>query len=185
MKPLIYYHGWRYKNTALLVVSLAALFLASQFFFAQQLVNFLQQLNYFGAFITGIFFTSMFTVAPATVVLYLIAQNHNPLLIAIFGGLGTMLGDYIIFRFLKDRVFDEFASVVAKIGGSHLRQLLHTPYFAWLLPVLGAIIIASPLPDELGITLMGLGKIKNWQFLTLSFVLNSSGILIIASLAHV
>ena len=96
-----------------------------------------------------------------------------------------MLGDYIIFRFLKDRVFDEFASVVAKIGGSHLRQLLHTPYFAWLLPVLGAIIIASPLPDELGITLMGLGKIKNWQFLTLSFVLNSSGILIIASLAHV
>ncbi|MBI4049280.1 MAG: hypothetical protein HY395_00470 [Candidatus Doudnabacteria bacterium] len=185
MKPLGYYHGWRYKNTSLLLISLVALFLASDFLFVQELVEFLKQIKYLGAFITGIFFTSVFTVAPATVVLYLIAQTGNPLLIAIFGGLGAVLGDFIIFRFLRDHILDEIKPLFQKLGGSHLTALLHTPYFAWMLPVLGALIIASPLPDELGITLMSVSKIKRWQFLILSFIMNASGLLIIASLSHI
>ncbi|MCC7436766.1 hypothetical protein IT402_02755, partial [Candidatus Nomurabacteria bacterium] len=70
-----------------------------------------------------------------------------------------------------------------KLGGTGLSRIISTPYFAWLAPVIGAIIIASPLPDEIGVGLIGISKMKNWQFLVLSFVLNSLGILLIVTLA--
>ena len=60
-------------------------------------------------------------------------------------------------------------------------HLIHTKYFSWTLPVLGAVIIASPLPDEMGVGLMGISKLKTSQFILLSFVLNSIGIFIIVS----
>jgi hypothetical protein len=98
--------------------------------------------------------------------------------------LGAVIGDYIIFRFLRDRVFEEVEPIFMKLGGSHISRILSTPYFAWLAPVLGAIIIASPFPDEIGVSLMGISKLRNWQFLTLSFVLNSLGILFIVIIAQ-
>jgi uncharacterized membrane protein YdjX (TVP38/TMEM64 family) len=47
--------------------------------------------------------------------------------------------------------------------------------------VLGAIIIASPLPDEMGVGLMGISKLKTSQFILLSFVLNAIGIFIVVT----
>ena len=49
--------------------------------------------------------------------------------------------------------------------------------------VMGAIIIASPFPDEVGISLMGISQLKNWQFLVISFLLNSLGILFVVTIA--
>ena len=92
-------------------------------------------------------------------------------------GLGGVFGDYLIFRFLKDRVFEEIKPILKKIGKPLVNKLIFTPRFSWIVPVLGAIIIASPFPDEIGISLMGLSKIKNWQFVLISFILNSLGIL--------
>jgi hypothetical protein len=63
-------------------------------------------------------------------------------------------------------------------------RIFSTPYFAWILPVLGAFIIASPFPDEIGIGLMGISRMKTWQFLLLAFVLNSTGIFFIVTLAN-
>jgi hypothetical protein len=57
-----------------------------------------------------------------------------------------------------------------------------TPYFGWLAPVVGALVIASPLPDELGITLLGIARLRNWQFVVLSFIFNFAGIFAIVSL---
>ncbi|MEK7660290.1 MAG: hypothetical protein AAB343_03750 [Patescibacteria group bacterium] len=48
---------------------------------------------------------------------------------------------------------------------------------------MGAIIIASPFPDEVGISLMGISQLKNWQFLVISFLLNSLGILFVVTIA--
>jgi uncharacterized membrane protein YdjX (TVP38/TMEM64 family) len=53
------------------------------------------------------------------------------------------------------------------------------------LPIIGALIIISPFPDEIGIGLMGLSKIKKWQFMLISFALNSLGIFIIVALANI
>lgn len=139
----------------------------------------LGDLGLVGAFVAGIFFVSSFTVAIAGVGLFFMAETMNPITLSLVAGLGAVIGDYLIFRFVKDRVFEELKPLFLKIGGSSLHKILKSRHFHWLASILGAIVIASPFPDEIGIGLMGLSKIKNWQFLLLTFVLNSIGIYIL------
>lgn len=183
-RPLRYYRAWKYKNVAGLAASLLLLWYIADHPTVTSAINGVAELGYFGAFITGIFFVSTFTVAPAAIVLYRLADTFNPYAIALFAGAGAVIGDYLIFRFLRDGVFQELKPLFAKMGGSYIEKLLHTPYFFWLTPLVGALIIASPFPDEIGIGLMGISKIKPWQFVLLSFSLNALGIFIIVILAQ-
>lgn len=183
-KLLTTYKTWRYKNTFILIVSLFAIFLFINTSVAKGLLSSISKLGYFGVFISGVFFVSTFTVVPSGLILFELAKSYNPFLVTIFAGIGAVLGDYLIFRFLKDGVFEEIKPVFMKLGGNSMKRIISTPYFAWLAPVIGAAIIALPiLPNEIGIGLMGISKMKNWQFLILSFVLNSSGIFVISVLA--
>lgn len=177
------YNAWKFKNTFFLIISLGIFFYFADSSFIKNIISSIGNLGYLGAFIVGIFFVSTFTVAPASVVLFYLAKEMNVIEVALLAGLGAVLGDYIIFRFLKDKVFEELKPVFMNLGGSYFSHILSTPYFAWLAPVVGAIIIASPFPDEIGIGLMGASKIKKWQFLILSFLLNFAGIFIIIFLA--
>ncbi|MBI4039113.1 hypothetical protein HY384_04110 [Candidatus Daviesbacteria bacterium] len=170
---------WQFKNTALLIVSMVIFFLFVGHPALQDAIKLIGSFGYIGAFAVGILFVSLFTVAPAAVVLYFLADYLNPLLIALFAGLGAVVGDYLILKFLKDRVFEELKPLVVKNGGDTFLKLFKTPLFGWLLPFVGAVIIASPLPDEIGIGLLGASKLKNWQFLMLSFLLNSVGIFMV------
>ncbi|MEK7159994.1 MAG: hypothetical protein AAB702_00755, partial [Patescibacteria group bacterium] len=65
--------------------------------------------------------------------------------------------------------------------GNHLSKILHTRYFSWTLPVIGAIIIASPFPDEIGISLMGISKISTYKFLITAFFLDFIAVFLIVS----
>ncbi|KKU79656.1 MAG: hypothetical protein UY04_C0005G0031 [Parcubacteria group bacterium GW2011_GWA2_47_7] len=184
MKKLIeQYRGWRYKNTMLLIVSLVAFFYLLKTSVMNELLVSTAHLGYAGSFLAGIFFVSTFTVAPAIVVLYHLAELFNPLYVALTAGLGAVIGDFLIFRFFKDYVFDELRPILKKLGDHPFVRILSTPYFVWFLPVLGAVIIASPLPDEVGIGLMGISRMKSWQFLILAFALNSIGIFFVVTLA--
>jgi hypothetical protein len=58
-----------------------------------------------------------------------------------------------------------------------LRFLLHHRLLHWVLPITGAIIIASPLPDELGLALMGFSRMNIALFIPISYVMNFLGIL--------
>jgi len=178
------YKEWRFKNTALLIVSIVAFFFLAETPFVERIVAGMGELGYLGSFFTGIFFVSTFTVAPAVIVLYHLADLLNPLGTALSAGVGAVIGDFIIFRFFKDQVFEEIRPIFRKLGDHPLLRILSTPYFAWILPVLGAFIIASPFPDEVGIGLMGIARMKNWQFLLLTFMLNSAGIFFIVTLAR-
>lgn len=112
------------------------------------------------------------------------AEKLNPFEIAILAGAGAVLGDYLIFRFLKDRVFYELKPIFTKIKGFYLIKIFQTPYFAWLTPLIGASIIVSPLPDEVGVGILGISKMKTWQFILLSFILNATGIFIVVTVAR-
>ena len=178
------YTNWKYKNTFLLIISLIVFFYFADTPTVENFISWIGNLGYLGAFLTGIFFVSTFTVTPAAVVLFFLADKLNPFEVALLAGAGAMVGDYLIFRFLKDRVFEELSPLFIKFGGGYISKLFKTPYFAWLLPIIGAAIIASPLPDEIGIGMLGASKIKNWKFLILSFLLNAIGILIIITIAR-
>lgn len=175
---------WKYKNTLLLALSVVALILVLDSAPVHGALQHLGELGYFGAFLAGVFFVSTFTVAPASVALFFIAEQGHPLYLALAAGCGAVLGDFLIFRFFKDRVFEELRPMFWRLRGSPVGRLFGTPYFAWLTPIVGAVVIASPLPDELGIGLLGQSKLKNWQFLLLTFLLNTIGIFVIVSSAR-
>jgi hypothetical protein len=108
------YHNWNYKNTSLFVVSLVLLYFLADVSWFKSAINYIGLWGYFGAFIVGIFFVSIFTVAPAILVLYSLVAKLNPLGIAAFAGLGAVVGDYVIFRFFRDRVFEELRPLAGK-----------------------------------------------------------------------
>lgn len=178
------YRGWRYYNTSLLLFSFYILYLLGDTTAVHHFIAYIGTFGYIGAFIVGIFFVSTFTFIPSGVLLFQLAQSLNPFYVALFGGGGAVIGDYLIFRFLKDNVFNELKPIFSHLGGNYVVRVLSTPYFAWLAPVIGAIIIVSPFPDELGISLMGISQMKNWQFLVVTFILNTLGIFVIVTLAQ-
>lgn len=179
------YKNWRYKNTALLIFSVVLLVVLMDSQLARTVLHTIGKLGYVGAFFSGILFVSTFTVAPSAVILFFLAEELNPWGVAFVAGIGAVIGDYIIFRFLKDRVFEEVKPLFMHFGGSYFSRLFATPYFGWLAPVVGAILIASPLPDEAGVGLLGSTKIKRWQFLLLTFTLNFFGIITIITSARI
>ena len=132
-----------------------------------------------GAFISGVFFTSIFTTAPAIAAFAHFGAEYAPLWLSILGAAGAVVGDLIIFTFIRDSIAQDIAYIVERRGGLH-RHLFHigtTRLSRWLLPAFGALIIASPLPDELGIALMGFSKLGKKRFILISFSCNLLGIL--------
>ncbi len=137
-----------------------------------------------GSFIAGIFFTSIFTTAPAIVTLGQIAQSNSAISTAFFGAFGAVVGDIIIFKFVRDKLSEHFVELVQhRSSFKRVKTLFRLRYFRWITFLLGGIIIASPFPDELGISLLGLSKMKTSLFMIISFIFNFVGILIIASIA--
>lgn len=139
-----------------------------------------KELRIVGSFVAGIFFISVFTAAPALVVLGEIAEANSIFLVAFFGGLGALLGDLLIFRFMRNTVKNDIDFIIDKIKSGKVRKILDSKLLRWVTPVIGALIIASPLPDELGVTMLGLSHMKPRFFIPLSFALNFLGILLIA-----
>lgn len=175
---------WHYENTALLIVSIIAFAFLTQTEIVDKLIQQIGNLGYLGSFIVGIFFVSTFTVAPAAIILFNLAERLNLVGVAVLAGLGAMLGDYVIFHFMRDRVFEELRPLFHKLNSPKIKIIYKSPYFAWLLPLFGAFIIASPFPDEVGIGMLGLARIRKWQFFLLAFVLNGVGILVTIALSR-
>lgn len=174
---------WHYRNLSILLLSFLATYVFAQTYLYEAFLTNLQSVGYLGIFLVGAFFVSIFTVAPAMVVLVGLGEQYAPLILAPIAGAGAMFGDYVIFRFIREGVLDELKEL---IGAGNLDKILHpfrSRYFVWLLPLLGAIIIASPLPDEAGVAMMGISHIKRWAFMIISFLLNTIGVYVLVRAA--
>src|SRR3989344_8716951 len=181
-----YWSRSHHKNLTLLLLSiLFALFLSRHEAFHTFLLH-LGNFGYVGVFIAGILFVSTFTVATGAIIILVLAETLSPIEIGIIAGLGAVVGDFTIFRLIKDSLTQELESIYDHIDGDHhFKKVLHSKYFSWTLPVIGAVIIASPFPDEIGVSLMGISKMKTYQFLLISFVLNAIGIFLVVSASAV
>lgn len=143
-----------------------------------------QNLAQVGSFVAGLFFTSIFTTAPAIAVLGEISQDVPLWSVALIGGLGAVCGDLVIFSFVKKSVSKDVEYILQYPGLKRLRALFRTRLFHRLLPFIGALVIASPLPDELGLAILGMSHISKDRFLLISFVMNAAGIFLIGAVAR-
>jgi uncharacterized membrane protein YdjX (TVP38/TMEM64 family) len=143
-----------------------------------------QEFGHIGSFFAGMFFTSIFTTAPAIATLGEISLRMGIVETALWAALGSVIGDMLIFRFVKDRIADDLLEILPhKRGARRFAKLLKFRFFRYLTFFAGGLIIASPLPDELGVGLLGLSKMREVYFVPLSFVFNFIGIFTIGLIA--
>jgi len=172
---------YKYKGITLIFISIFLTIFLSKYNFLNELLFNLRHTPLLGSFIAGILYVSASTAALGILMLSDLSKTLHPIEIAIVAGLGGVVADFVLFRFFKGDLIGEITPIYNKLGGKHLTRLMYHKYFRWSLPIVGAIIIASPFPDELGISLMGLSRIKNYQFVLLSLVLDITGVFLLVS----
>jgi len=138
----------------------------------------------FGAFLAGMFYACSITVPAA--MFYFQFLSVPSLIAATVAAAGSTLGDYVIFRFFQDSFFTELQAFLKeeleidtdKIASRFKNSRLLNSWFGRkiMLPALAAAVIASPLPDEIGISLLASQKMESKKFLPISFTLNFLGI---------
>lgn len=134
--------------------------------------------------VAGLFFTSLMTTAPAIAVLGELTLEANIFSVALVGALGAVAGDYLIFSFVRDRVSQDAAYLLRGPRFRRALRIFSRPHFRRVLPIVGALIIASPLPDELGLTLLGFAHIDRRYFFAVSYAMNFAGIVLIGLAAR-
>ncbi len=179
---MTFWRLWKYKNLTLVFGGLIAALILSQVDALHQFLLHLGSFGYIGAFVAGMLFVSTFSAVTGVVILLILAETMSAFEIGIIAGAGAVLGDLTIFRFVKDHLANELEDIYNHLDHRHhFIKILHSKYFSWTLPVIGAIIIASPLPDEMGVSLLVISKMRTYQFIAVSFLLNAIGIFLVVS----
>lgn len=143
-------------------------------------INNLNSLGYLGIFIAGAFFSSIITTVPATAALFLFGGSYNPLAVGLIGAAGATTIDLLLFSIIKHRIshhygwFDRVKLWLAE--RKFVNWIRKHPTLKYFIPICGCLVIASPLPDELGIAMLGASKYDNKKFFAIAFVMNMVGI---------
>lgn len=142
--------------------------------------------GYISVFLGGLLFSWGFTTAFAIGIFVAMADHVDPVIAAVIAGFGAFLVDFLIFEIVR---FPVFHDEIHKLRTSRVYLWMHALFVRSHLPravqlsvlwLAAGFIIASPLPDELGIALIsGVTSINRRAFLALCFACNTAGILII------
>ena len=149
----------------------------------EPLEEFLNSLGYFGTFIGGLFYAYGFTSAPATAVLLVLAEEQNLILAGLIGGLGALLSDLLIFLFIRQSFSDEIKQIskekiVKKIAKTEKK--IFGRLSKYILPTFAGFLIASPLPTEVGVSLMAsIKKLSVKKFMIVAYILHTIGVFLI------
>ncbi|MBI4177194.1 MAG: hypothetical protein HY516_02405 [Candidatus Aenigmarchaeota archaeon] len=185
-------YEWKHRNLAFIFLSTAiAVYMLTTPEIAG-LIGHSGKLGYLGALVAGFFFSSLFTTPISMAVLAILGKSLDPLWIAAIGAFGAMTADYIIFQFVRrsiDNLKEEILELkffIERHNPVHTNPnpaLVHKLKM-YLTPVLAGLIIASPLPDEIAIGMLGAAHYEKKKVLVFAFVANFLGILAIAHIGR-
>ena len=142
--------------------------------------------GYFGIFISGIFYVFSFTAPIATALILIFSVDKNIILLGLIAGIGSLVGDIIIFHFIRISFADEVKELSEHKFSIFTLKKIPKQYRKYLAYVVGSFFIATPLPDEIGVTILASSKDVNLKhFSIVSYILNTSGIFLIILLRNV
>ena len=178
----------RYPKITLLIISgiLAYLLFTTPAFSAY--VSSWENGKYGAALIAGFLFSFGFTT-PFAIGLFLTLNTENIFFTALIGGAGALLADLLIFKIMRYSFIGEFhrleKTTPFRMSIRLIKKSLPHQIQIYLLYALAGIIIASPLPDEIGVSLLaGLTTIEIQKLAIVSFIMNAFGIFIILLLGN-
>ena len=141
-------------------------------------------LGYISVFAGGMLFAVGFGAPFGVAILATIADDVNIFVAAIVGGLGALLSDYLLFRFIRVTFADEVdrlrkSKPLGLVNGI-VREYLPSKAVFYISAGIAGFVIASPLPDEIGVTILScMAEVKERTFAIISFALNTIGILVV------
>lgn len=137
--------------------------------------------NYLSSFTLGVLYTYGFTAAMSTGALLVIAEQQNIFITGIIAGLGALMGDLLIFKFIRGTFNEELDELKkTKIIKKARKFLKEHATLNGAVPLIAYIIIASPLPDEIGVSMLAVYRDTSTKaFSIVSFILNTIGIFMI------
>lgn len=118
----------------------------------------------------------------------MIINPENIFLAAVIGGLGSLLGDVIVFKFVKVSFEKEFLRLKKErpllFVKFNAKKIIKPKVWHYLLFVLAGFFFASPfIPDEAAVLLLaGLSNMSLRKIAIISFVCNTLGILFFLAL---
>lgn len=171
-------------TTLVLFIILAYYIFTSPFF--DNMINTLTGHGYFSVVLAGLLFSYGFTT-PFAIAMLVFMNPENILMASLVAGFGAFVSDFIIFKAIKTSFLDEFEELKKTKLLAHFKgfidKSLHAKLRIYLLYFVAGFVIASPIPDEFGVTMLaGLSNINPKIFGLLSFILNSFGIFLIFTL---
>jgi hypothetical protein len=119
--------------------------------------------------------------APFAVGFFIVVQPESILLAVLLGGMGALSSDMLIFKFIKVSFIDEFEQLRREKPVLRFRRLIRNNLGLrvsnYLLYVFAGILIATPLPDEIGVAMLaGLTHINLRVLAVISFILHAVAI---------
>ena len=159
-------------------------------------------MGYIQTYFAGFLYVFGFTAAPATALLGSLPEDLNVLLAGLIGGLGALTGDVLLFFFIRSFFTNEIRQLfedatfkikmlvkgitrdIKKVTQNRfikicypLNKKMSYSCNRYLFPIVGGLIIASPLPTELGVTMMASSKkISLKTFACIAFLLQTLAI---------
>jgi len=175
--------AFKYPKLILLIILIILAFLLFRHPLISNAILGLNKLNYLGFFIAGILLAFGFS-APFAIGFFIIAQPGNLFLATLIGGFGGMVGDMSIFKIIKFSFMNEFRELektrVIKAIENTIKHNKHILIKHYLLYVFAGILIATPLPDEIGVSMLaGLTTVNPKKLAIISFFLHSLAIFLI------
>jgi hypothetical protein len=174
---------YRHTTIAVSVLLLTILFINTAL--AAVVLEWFQRLGYVGAFIGGLMLVWTFASAPAVVLLLSVSESVSLPIAILVAASGSVLGDWIILKYFNDEIGRELKPFFTKTGIRGLVHKLRKSKIRWAVALIGAFIVMLPLPDEFGITLMGLSRAKRWKILTACFFLDAAGVAMVLSAGRI
>jgi hypothetical protein len=170
----------RYPKLSLFIISVILVYFLFSGLTYKPLHDVLIFLGYFGTFFAGLLYPYALTSAAGTGILLVLAKEQNIILAGVIAGIGALISDSILFIFVKHGFSDEIQKLSKKTVIRTVYRWIPDSVGVHLLVIFACVLIASPLPTEIGIML--LASIKNIsvkKFVTLIFVLHACAIFII------
>ena len=168
-----------------LVIFLLCIILAYIIFTNKNIAQYipLTSTGYLTAFIGGLLIAFGFS-APFGVGFLISSSPTSILLGTLIAAIGATISDLLIFKFIKISFMNEFKELEKTKTIQKIEKIIKKNKFIlikhYLLYVFAGILIATPLPDEVGVSMLaGLTTIKPKKLAIISFILHSIAIFLI------
>jgi hypothetical protein len=170
----------KYPKLSLFIISVILVYVLFSGLAYKPLHDALVFTGYFGTFLAGLLYPYALTSAAGTGILLILSKEQNILFAGVIAGIGALISDIIVFLFVTHSFSDEVQKLSKETIVRTVNRWIPDSIRVYLLATFAGLLIASPLPTEIGILLItSIKKISFKKFIIIIYILHASAIFII------